>query len=360
MTASLAGCSLVPGRDTRAGYEAVADASAPATGDGRAPLATLPAAAGAVVAVLQTTAHGVLTQRIVLKGDPDTVGENAIVVKVNVDPGPWDIDGPVGLPTKAMIAGELDAAFAGVDMQLSQTFARNSFGPFGYAIGHPNPRVTCIYAWEFAVWRGEQFGEGPGGAPSLPQRPTSVRVRLCRSSIGEAEILPMLRDLQVFPANSRVAYSDPNYKGGESGGDALTAAGVNYFVVPGAKPSAPAREPRAAAPEHRRRKVAHHARRHERAAEREDRGDRSEGRAVAVDPPARGSIAVPMPGGAAPAPAAAAAPAVNPLLAPLSTISARAAADDMPLPSRAAPGERAIPAAPAPPPTKSASIPLPN
>ncbi len=318
-------------------------------------MATLPAAAGAVVAVLQTTAHGVLTQRIVLKGDPDTVGENAIVVKVNVDPGPWDIDGPVGLPTKAMIANELDETFAGVDMQLSQTFARNSFGPFGYAIGHPNPRVTCIYAWEFAVWRGEQFGDGPSGAPSLPQRPTSVRVRLCRSTIGEAEILPMLRDMQVFPANSRVAYSDPSYKGGESGGDALAAAGVNYFVVPGATPSAPVRERAESAPGRKRRKVAHHSRRHERAAAREER----EERAVAVDPPARGSVAVPMPAGAAaPAPAAAvAAPAVNPLLAPLSAPSARASADDMPMPSRAAP---AAPAAPAPAPPRSASIPLPN
>ena len=34
------------------------------------------------------------------------------------------LDGPVGLPTRGRIAGELDENFAGIEMSVSQTFAR--------------------------------------------------------------------------------------------------------------------------------------------------------------------------------------------------------------------------------------------
>ena len=344
LVAALVGCSVAP-RDTRAGYEAVAE-SAPAT-DGRAPMAELPAAAGAVVAVLQSQVRGVLTQRIVLRGDPDTLGENAIVVKVDQSKGPADFN-LVGPPSKAMVARELDENFAGVDMQLSQTFARNGFGPFGYAIGHPRERVTCIYAWQWGLWKTPTIGEAPTGAPSMPVQPTSVRVRLCRSTDGEAEILPMLRQMQVFPPNSRVAYLDPNATGAETGGDALAAAGVGYFVVPGVTPtSATTRERLAPQRRHDRHRAVRHA--HHRVRE-----SAYEERAVAVDPPLRDSVAVPMPvGGAA---AATAAPAVNPLLAPLAAAPPpRARSDEMPLPHSAGATERPAAAAP-----RSASIPLPN
>ncbi len=341
---SLAGCSVAPS-DTRAGYEAVTEVAS-AT-EGRSPMAELPVAAGAVVAILQSQVRGVLTQRIVLRGDPNTLGENAIVVKVDQSKGPSDL-GRVGMPTKGMIGQELDENFAGVDMQLSQTFARNGFGPFGYAIGHPRDGVTCIYAWQWSLWKIPRIGEAPTGAPSLPVQPTSVRVRLCRSSLGEAEILPMLRDMQVYPPDSRVAYLDPISTGADTGGDALAAAGVGYFVVPGVT-QRPAMTRERLAPPRRRahHKVARHVRHHVREAAREER-------AVALDPPARDAVAVPMPAGGAASTTAS--QAANPLLAPLAAVSApRLRSDDMPLPRSAAAPDQ--PSSPAP---RSASIPLPN
>ena len=331
MSGTLAGCSTGP-VDTRAAYET------PETGTSEsAAMASLPPAAGAPVAIVQSQAHGVLTQRIVLRGDPNTVGENAIVVKVNVDRGPTDIDGPVGLPTRGKIAAELDENFAGVDMAFSSAFARNSFGPFGYAVGHPRSGETCLYAWQFAINRPPLLGSAPTGAPSLPTQPTSVRVRLCRTSLGEGEMVQLLRDLQVYPPNSRVAYMDPAYTGVAADGDALGAAGVGYFVVPGVI------APAAAAPEkpHKhRRKVAHH--KHHRSHEfaREER-------AVAEEPSARGPVEVPMPaGGVAPT----AVGSSNPLLAPLAAAKP-VEKDDLPLPGR----EAATKPGPA-----RASIPLPN
>ena len=335
VAASLAGCSVAP---APAGYEALAQ-----EGDGRAPMAELPPAAGSVAAVLQSEARGVLTQRIVLTGDPNTIGENAIIVKVDQSQGPSDFGGAVGQPTEAMIAGELDEAFAGVDMRLSETFARNSFGPFGYAVGHPSPSVTCVYAWQWGMTKPAKLGDGPTGSPSMPVRPTSVRVRLCRSRLGEAEMLAMLEQMQVFPPGSRVAYVDPGSTGGAPAADALAAAGVGYFVAPGA--AAPTREP--LAPAHKRHKVAHHHR-HER-----ERMAAREARATAASEPATGGlVAAPMPPGGA---ASSASPA-DPLLAPLvGTATPRAAADDLPLPSHTTSLAAPQPAAPT-----AAVIPLPN
>jgi hypothetical protein len=333
---ALAGCSVAP-RDTRAGYEAVG--GAPSAGSGE--MAELPAGAGEVTAVLQSRVHGLVTQRIVLKGDPGVAGENAIIVKIDDSKGPQDLDGPVGIPVEAKIAAELNEAFPGVEMQLSQTFARNSFGPFGYAIGHPNPRVTCIYAWQWGLWTPGKIGDAPSGAPSMPEEPTSVRVRLCRSTIGEAEILPMLRQMQVFAPGSRVAYVDPGSPVGEAGGDALAAAGVGHFVAS----SEGAHERTPTPRERHRRRVAHHSRHHRRLAAIEERAAAVDVQPPAHDGPSGDGVAVPMPGGLAPA--ASAASALNPLLAPLSAIPvARTGADDMPLPGRAtaAPPDAAHPA----------------
>ena len=327
MAGALAGCSAGP-NETRAAYEAP-EASAP-----EAAMASLPAAAGAPVAVMQSQTHGVLTQRIVLRGDPDTVGENAIVVRVDVGRGPSDLDGPAGLPTRAKIAAELDANFAGVDMGFSPVFARNAFGPFGYALGHPRSGETCFYAWQFAVNKPSGLIGAPSGAPSLPTQPTSVRVRLCRTSAGEAEMVQWLRDLQVYPPNSRVAYLDPAYSG-VADGDALGAAGVGYFVVPGVKPAF-AVEPKAP----KKHKLAHHKHRHAPKIAREAR--------AAAEAP-REALAVPVPTGAA---APTAVSAANPLLAPL-VASKPVVTNDLPLPGRQA----TAPAAAAAP---RASIPLPN
>jgi len=331
MAGALAGCSAGP-VDTRAAYET----PEAATSDNNA-MASLPLAAGAPVAVIQSQAHGVLTQRIVLRGDPNTVGENAIVVKVNVDRGPTDIDGPVGLPTRSKIAAELDENFAGVDMAFSSAFARNSFGPFGYAIGHPRTGETCLYAWQFAIHKPAGLGSAPTGAPSLPTQPTSVRVRLCRTSLGEGEMVQLLRDLQVYSPDSHVAYMDPAYTGIAADGDALGAAGVGYFVVPGV--IAPARAAPDKPHKHKHR-IAHHKHRHAHEFAREER-------AVAEAPPAHEAVAVPMPGGGV---APTAVGSGNPLLAPLSAAKP-VQKDDLPLPGRQA----AAPPAPA-----RASIPLPN
>ena len=77
---ALDGCSMVPD-DTRAAYEVSGPGSRDST-----PMAQLPPAAGDVVSVVESADKGVITQKIVLKGDAATWGENGVVVTVDQSP----------------------------------------------------------------------------------------------------------------------------------------------------------------------------------------------------------------------------------------------------------------------------------
>ena len=363
MASALSGCSVAP-RDSRAVYEPVTDATSSA-----APMARLSPSAGDVVAVLESRVGGVLTQRVVLKGDPQTPGENAVTIKVDQGSrGIADVRGEVPKPTESMIESELSDGFGDIDMRMSLAWNRNSFGPFGYAIGHAGQNVTCVYAWQYSAGRAPRLVDTPGAftsGGSMPSAPTSVRARLCKAGLGEAEIVAILRDMTIYAPGSNAPYVDPAFEGvGASGAhDALSSAGVpgGYFLAPkSATTQADAESPpRAAhASRHHRRVVAHE--RHRRV------------RVIQYDPaPAAQDSAptrvvnVPLPGGAAAsaATAPAAAPASNPLLAPLQGAAAmRASAnDEMPLPPRAPAAARATPpAAPAESKPLAAPVPLPN
>ncbi len=355
---ALQGCASMP-RDTRASYEPVTDITATAT-----PMARIAPEAGEVVSVLQNRAGGVLTQRIVLKGDAGTGGENAIVVQVNQGPRRMaDIDGPVPKPSESSIRAELDQNFATVDMELSQAYNHNSFGPFGYAIGHPRTNSSCIYAWQWSLGKLPRLIDSPAAfaaTSSLPSMPTSVRVRLCRSNLTETDLVAFVRDMQVFPANSSDPYVDSASDSpvDVAGHDALIVSGASAKVYAAPRAEVARVVEATPAPRHahvRRHKESRHARRHERDYERESRAatqDREASQGFGV--------LVPLPGGAPVARAASTAPAVNPLLAPLQGNPGRksAAVDEMPLPGRNAPSGRAA-AAPDPKPLIS-PIPLPN
>jgi hypothetical protein len=356
LLAWLGGCSVTP-RDTRASYEPVTDTSATST-----PMAQLPAAAGEVISILQSRVGGVLIQRIVLRGDPRTGGENQIVVRVDQNARrSGDVDGPVMKPTATMIASELDENFAGIDMEISKTWNRNSFGPFGYAIGRAPNGVTCLYAWQFAMGRPPRIVDDPVAvmsASSMPTAPTSVRARLCKSGMTEAELVALAGDMMVYPPGSTSPYLDPAFESTAPAGprDALSAAGMGggYFLAAksDAAPDPGPRRARARPRSHPRAPIA-------RVRHRAVHFARAFAPAPAAIP---GSVNVPLPPGGAASPLAPAA-AANPLLAPLRDLAPapRAAAappDEMPLPPRVASAPR--PVNPAPAAAAPAPIPLPN
>ena len=357
---TLAGCSMVPD-DTRAAYEVTGSGSA-----GSQPMAQLPLTAGAVVSVVESANKGVITQKIVLKGDATTWGENGAVVVVDQSPDrPVEKSWSVPKPTEELIDKELRENFSDMDMGIGQTYTRNSFGPFGFAVGKNTSGITCLYAWQFSPGRKPQYFVDPQADAvnaSTPVAPTSVRVRLCKQNVAEADLVAMVSQMSVFPPHSTTPYLDPTYQAAEGAApDALAATGLPGGFYTGSKTASAASDatPSTLKPKHKK----HH---HYASGSAPDLsyGAPSGGALppVIVPPLGAGASSVPM-AGAASVPMAGAASAdpaapsgANPLTAPLHQALAvkKKAVDDLPLPG--APGAAAASAAAASP----APIPLPQ
>jgi len=326
----LGGCSYAP-QDQRAAYESGSDTTAT-----ERPLAQLPSQAGAVIAVLQSRASGVLTQRVVLAGDTGVEGENSIVVKVAEKPGPGNnTEISSWRPSESSVAHELDDAFPTIEMRVSTAWNRNEFGPFGYAIGDSQKGVACGYAWQFSP--GTVAGPldtrlSPAYTLAAAPTATSIRVRLCRMGLKEADFAAYVKSMRVMSGVGVDAAPNVIYSGlgASPEGDTLASAG------------APSDPTQSAPPKKVHKKVVH---RRQRPAPRPAVASRAKPEIEPVVPPVNAAV-VPLPGGGSTRPGATASVTnVNPLLAPLQGGSAgrpdKVIADDMPLPGRLTPGAKA-------------------
>jgi len=333
----LQGCSMLQLSDTRAAFEASSDMVAAAR-----PMAQLPAAAGEQLSVLQSNLQGPLTQKIVLQGDPATSGENRIIVTVDLEQAaPGELDSKVPKPTEEQIAKELDEALPSVAMAISPNWERNDFGPFGYAAGHAYGGVTCIYAWQWSPGHPSRLIANPeaqAAESSQPKFATSVRVRLCKQGLSEAELVELVRHMSVYPPGSNAPYLDTTYGTRPLvNADPLSSSGVaRGFYLGDAEPLAGVTGlRRVAVAESRpaRGQVNHRHRAHVRAVAREIYEP------VNVSPLAGRGVMVPLPGEGDKSSAASS----NALLAPLQhvqgarTSASAQPATDLPLPPASAP-----------------------
>ena len=220
----LAGCaaspSLAPDYIGRyPGYEPVSDATVPSG----APIASLPASAGAVLSIRNTSFSNGLRQVIVLEGPAAMTGENTIVVEALSPPMVGVASGNdlrLAPPSDTEIQSELAKLFPTVAMQISGDVEHGPQGSFGYASGKSGG-LNCLYAWEYlAPRRPLTLLEGASGTGVYP---ASVRVRLCRAE-PLADLLADMHRLTVTPPGgsrgiTRVAQApDPSRE------DALDAA----------------------------------------------------------------------------------------------------------------------------------------
>ena len=220
----LAGCAAAPslapdyiGRYP--GYEAVSDAMVPSG----APIASLPASAGNVLSIRNTSFSNGLRQVIVLEGPAAMTGENTIVVEALTPPMVGVASGNdlrLAPPSDTEIQSELAKLFPTVAMQISGDVEHGPQGSFGYASGKSGG-LNCLYAWEYlAPRRPLTLLEGASGTGVYP---ASVRVRLCRAE-PLANLLADMHRLTVTPPGgfggiARVAQApDPGRE------DALDAA----------------------------------------------------------------------------------------------------------------------------------------
>ena len=198
----LAGCAAAPplapdymGRYS--GAEAVSDAMVPPG----AALASLPASAGSVLSVRDTTFSNGLRQVIVLEGPAAMTGENKIVVEALTPPMAGVASGNdlrLAPPSDVEIQTELAKSFPDVAMQISSDVERGPQGPFGYAAGKSGG-LNCLYAWEYlSPRRPITLLEGASGTGVYP---ASVRVRLCRAE-PLASLLADMHRLTLTPPGS--------------------------------------------------------------------------------------------------------------------------------------------------------------
>lgn len=170
----------------------------PMVAGGGGALASMPPAAGRVVAVRRTPYANGFTQDIVMEGPLAMAGENRITVQALTTAGGVGRYGGgdelrIGPPTDQEIAAEMDARIPGVAMRLSGAGERNRLGLFGYAIGETG-RLTCVYAWQYVTpARPLSLIEGAIGTGALP---FGLRVRLCRD-LPAATLVGYLRDLRL-------------------------------------------------------------------------------------------------------------------------------------------------------------------
>ena len=206
LVALIASCEQVP-------YAQNAYNNSPFSGDSVAsyavntqrPLAELPFGAGRVISVNEHPDGKDLVQRIVLQGEPGTIGTNYIEVRL--------VRSAVerASMTDADLYKELRAANPERRMSVSSYLPANSYGPFGIA----SDQIGCSYLWQninsnsrnnFSFFR----------KPAL--RAVNVRVRLCQGRPNEKLAISYMQQLRLFV-------------GGVPQSEAATIAGVDDLLM---------------------------------------------------------------------------------------------------------------------------------
>lgn len=162
--------------------------------DAQQAFALPPVGGPAVIAVVEQRYPNATEQKIVLRANGRSAGENYLLVQ---------FFGPVGATGRGRddlrnrplavtnVGAEMRAAFPGVTMARSAIFVQNEYGPFGYAIGRAASGDTCVYAWQRIA-----------GTPRPPMIFRSngaieLRLRLCDGGTSEAALLSVMYGVRI-------------------------------------------------------------------------------------------------------------------------------------------------------------------
>lgn len=98
-----------------------------------------------------------------------------------------------GPPSEAGIRAELAAIFPDVPMQVVTRPAKNSYGPYGLAVGRSQRGARCLYAWQW-------IEDAPALDPTVTAPgPLSLRVRICRDDITLEAMAAAMNQLKLVP-----------------------------------------------------------------------------------------------------------------------------------------------------------------
>ena len=170
--------------------------------------ATPPPGGPAIVEVTEHAYANATSQDIILSGSGRSTGQNILHVALYL-PADSTAAPEARLPDAPLaytdIGAELEKALPGIDMRISDNFAQNAYGPFGYALGRATGTDLCLYAW--------QRIRGPERASLFPRRGTiAIRLRLCEPDASEAKLLRVIYGLHInayVPSPDWNPYGDP-------------------------------------------------------------------------------------------------------------------------------------------------------
>lgn len=150
-----------------------------------------------IVSVIERRFSDGVRQRIVLETPAETRGENHLRLDIR---GGGDRTRKTELDIEtvsATVAGEEIAdLFPGLDMVPAGAFARNAYGPFGYATAPGAGKDRCIYAWQSLGVRVK--------APDA-----TLRLRFCARGASRAGLLDIMRAMTVPGYTGDAAFSPP-------------------------------------------------------------------------------------------------------------------------------------------------------
>lgn len=140
----------------------------------------------AIVGVVQKAYKNGLEQTLSLATSSSVPGQNYMKVAFIGGRG----EGSSQLSYRPLRAGALQQEIAraalGVRLSRSPTFLQNSYGPFGYALGHGQSGDACLYGWQ-QIRSGSQNRGTPTDLGMI-----QVRLRLCDNRATDEELLSVL------------------------------------------------------------------------------------------------------------------------------------------------------------------------
>nr|WP_272212837.1 cellulose biosynthesis protein BcsN [Marinicella sp. W31]MDC2878760.1 cellulose biosynthesis protein BcsN [Marinicella sp. W31] len=143
----------------------------------------------AIVSVLETQYSNAIDQRILLRTDARTPGQNYINAIFfgtrNYSPMNKRSLSYTAL-TETRIDESMREELAGVRMVQSPYYVQNNYGPFGYAFGQGRGDDLCMYGWQ-------QIRPGRDSLAAFGQAGTiQIRVRFCESGASEDDLLGIM------------------------------------------------------------------------------------------------------------------------------------------------------------------------
>ncbi|MBB4122010.1 cellulose biosynthesis protein BcsN [Martelella radicis] len=151
----------------------------------------------AIISVLETQYSNAIDQRILLRTDARTPGQNYINAIFFGTRNYSPMNGRAldyRAVTDLRVDEEMREELSGVRMTQSPYYVQNNYGPFGYAFGYGRGDDLCMYGWQ-------QIRPGRDTRAAFGQAGTiQIRVRFCESGASEDDLLGIMYGYTVNAA----------------------------------------------------------------------------------------------------------------------------------------------------------------